>query len=464
MKERDHSVLLAELSDEYARYAPRSAALDEKARSYLVDGGNHAVRLNEPFPPRIRAAKGAWVQDEDGHNILDFWQGHFANILGHNPELVAAALARAYDEGFGLQTGFADCLQVEVAEMLCDRTGAERVRLTTSGSLATMYAVLLARAYTGRELVLKVGGGWHGAQPWALKGVSFDADRGYACLESEGLPPGFADQVICVRFNDTQALNDVFRRLGDELACFIIEPFVGSGGFIPASREYLQDARDWTYRYGTMLIFDEVISGFRFHAGDVGALYGIQPDLATFGKIIGGGMPVAAVAGRDALLRQASREHRKAVRFQGGTYSAHPASMLAAKTMLTYLVTHEAEVYPRLAELGAKTRRTVEAAFAAEGIHARCTGGGNEAIPGSSMGQTHFPYAEGAELSAPEDVNDPARCDVVSREKVVRLALLLENITVMHGLGAVSMAHTEADIAFLGEACRRVARRIQPTL
>jgi len=235
-----------------------------------VDGGSHAMRLLEPFPPRIVVAEGAWLQDEDGHDILDFWQGHHANVLGHNPKVITSALAAAFETRFGLLTGFADRLQVEVAEILCQQTGAERVRFTTSGSLATMYAVLLAKAFTQRRLVMKVGGGWHGAQPWGLKGVSFCATRGtgFQGVESEGLPQAIPDEVLVTRFNDTTMLRDDFRQHGDQVACFIVEPFIGAGGFMAASREYLQTARQLTLHYGALLVFDEVVSGFRFRAGD----------------------------------------------------------------------------------------------------------------------------------------------------------------------------------------------------
>ncbi|MEJ2209064.1 MAG: aminotransferase class III-fold pyridoxal phosphate-dependent enzyme [Anaerolineae bacterium] len=119
MHKRDYGPLLAELSDAYARYAPASQALNRRAQQHLVDGGSHSLRLIEPFPPRIAAARGAWLTDEDGHRLLDFWQGHLANILGHNPPVVTEALARAFDDGFGLQTGFTDRLQIEAAEILC---------------------------------------------------------------------------------------------------------------------------------------------------------------------------------------------------------------------------------------------------------------------------------------------------------------------------------------------------------
>jgi glutamate-1-semialdehyde 2,1-aminomutase len=466
MKTRDYTGLWAELAEAYVQYSPKSKALNEKAKTYQVDGGSHTLRLSEPFPPRIAAARGAWLRDEDGHEILDFWQGHLANLLGHNPEVVTTALARAFETGFGLQTGFTDRLQAETAEILCRQTGTERVRFTTSGTLATMYAVVLSRAFTGRSLVMKVGGGWHGAQPWALKGIGYHAENGsgFQRVESDGVPVAVTDKVIVSGFNDPDRLRDHFRLYGDQLACFIVEPFIGIGGFTPATREYLRTARELTNQYGALLIFDEVIAGFRFRAGNCGALYNVQPDLTTLGKIMGGGMPVSAVAGRADIMNLVSRAAGSRVRFSGGTYSGHPASLLAAKTLMTYLAAHEDEVYPRLAELGAKTRQVVVKALLDEGIYSSCTGGGNEVLPGSSMFMLHFPYEEGAQLDGPEDWLNPSVCDITLGHKVLDLALLLEDVFMLHSHGAVSTAHTEADIDLLGEACRRVARRIKPYL
>ncbi len=213
-----------------------------------------------------------------------------------------------------------------------------------------------------------------------------------------------------------------------------------------------------------MLIFDEVIAGFRFRAGDTGALYGVRPDLATFGKIIGGGMPVAAVAGRADIMNLAGRAGGGRVKFSGGTYSGHPASMLAATTMLRYLVEHEAEIYPRLAVLGDRIRGILEDAFAAEGKYARCTGGGNDALPGSSIFMLHFPYQEGHPLDAPDDVFDPAVCDVALNGDVLQLALLLEDVHITHGHGAASTAHAEYELDFLETACRTVAHRLSKSM
>jgi glutamate-1-semialdehyde 2,1-aminomutase len=360
----------------------------------------------------------------------------------------------------GLQTGFTDSLQVQTAELLCARTGAERVRFTSSGSLATMYATFLSRGFTGRETVMKVGGGWHGAQPWGLIGVDFHAENAHSFeqQESKGLPHAVAEQVIVTRFNDVEMLKKLFAQHGSRIACFIFEPFMGSGGCLPATREFLHAARELTAKHGALLVFDEVISGFRFCAGSIARLFGVQPDLATYAKVMGGGMPVAAVAGRADVMKLAGRGG--GVKFSGGTYSCHPASMLASHTMMEHLVTEEASVYPRITDLAAKARQAVEQAFAAQGITARCTGRGSNAIPASSMAAVHFPYDPSTPCDTPDQTRNPDVCDVELADSVLQLALLLEDVFAMHGLGAVSAAHTEEDIARLGEACERAAKRI----
>jgi glutamate-1-semialdehyde 2,1-aminomutase len=466
MNKRDHTKLLADLANAYADHSPKSAALNQRAKKHLVDGGSHAIRLHDPFPPRITAARGAWLTDEDGHQILDLWQGHYANILGHNPPVITEALTVAFADGFGLQMGFTDRLQVEAAEILCRRTGAERVRFTTSGTLATMNAILLARTFTGRHLVMKVGGGWHGGHPWGLKGVGFHADRkrAFQQVDTEGLSDPVTNEVLVTAFNNPQKLEDYFRQYGDQIACFIVEPFAGAGGAIPATTEFLQAARELTQKYGAVLILDEVISGFRFRAGDAGHMYGIQPDLATFGKIIGGGMPVAAVGGQAEIMDLVGRAGGKRANFSGGTYSGHPASLLAANTMMQHLVENEAGIYPRLAKMGAKMRQAAEAAFAEAGIYVYCTGGESEALGGSSLSMLFFPYEEGRQLTTPEEAHNPAICDVALTDQVMPIAMLLEDVYVAHGLGAISAAHREEDVELLGHAFHRVAQKLRAHL
>jgi glutamate-1-semialdehyde 2,1-aminomutase len=451
--------LLARLRAQYEARFPRSGQAHSRAVRYLVDGGSHPQRLYDPYAFRTVAARGARVHDLDGHDIVDYWQGHYANVLGHNPPVITEPLAEALQDGFGLQTGLPDELEADLAERLLRQTGDERVRFTTAGSLATMYAIMLARAYTGRSLVLKVCGGWHGSQPLAIRGTHY-GPQGLVGVDSLGLSQDGPAQILLTRFNDLDALHDVFRQHGDQLACFIVEPCPGNGGFVMGKPEYLRAARELTERHGALLIVDEIITGFRFAASGLQKLYGVQGDLSTYGKTIGGGMPVSAVTGRADVMDLASRKASKRVLFNGGTFSAHPASLFAAKLMLQHMVENEATIYPRLGELGDRLRAGIEEAFARHGVLARCTGHPNEAVAASSLCQVHFPHREDAAIDCPEMVCDPANSDVILREQVLRLGLTLRDVNVSHGLGAVSTAHSEADLQHTLEAFDWVAARI----
>ncbi len=210
---RDNTRLIADLSAEYAARFPRSGELALRAERVMVDGGSHGFRLTRPFPVRIAAASGASVRDVDGHDLLDFWQGHFANILGNDPEVVTSVLAEAFASGTGLQLGQTEEQQIETAELVCECLHADKVRFTTSGSLATMYAIMLARAFTGRDLVLKVATGWHGAQPWGLHGVYNHGGERPLGAGERGSPDAASPMTSCSpRFNDLEALERDFHR------------------------------------------------------------------------------------------------------------------------------------------------------------------------------------------------------------------------------------------------------------
>jgi glutamate-1-semialdehyde 2,1-aminomutase len=365
-------------------------------------------------------------------------------------------LRAAFTDGWGLQTGFADELQSEAAELLCSQTSSERVRFTTSGTLATLYAIMLARSFTGRPLVLKAGGGWHGGQPWGLKGIEYH--EGYGRVESDGIPAALTEEVFVTAFNDPDKLEDDFRKIGNRLSCLILEPVMGAGGLLPASRAYLHAAQSLCQKYGALLILDEVITGFRYHAGSAAQLYGVDPDLSTFGKIIGGGMPVAAVAGKADIMALAAKGGP--VKFSGGTYAGHPACMLAAKTMMQFLSDNESLVYPKIRVNSQLLREKVKAAFATEGFNARFTGDRNGALEANSLHMLVFPFDPETELERPEQIWDPSNCDIMLSEVVLRLALLLENVHTLHGIGSVSFAHEAEDLDFLAKACQRAARRI----
>jgi glutamate-1-semialdehyde 2,1-aminomutase len=454
----NREVLWKRLTERYEELTPLSKAHFDRASKRQIRGGSHNLRLFAPYPFYDVLCSGKSVTDIDGNQYVDFWQGHYANILGHNPAVITEVLAREFRRGSGLHTGFPGAVQAELAEQVCRMTGQEKVRFTTSGALATLYGVMLGRGYTGRRIALKISGGWHGAQPYLLKGITRYLE-GLGQQESEGLHPSCPDEIATTVFNDIDHLEDTFRRCGEQLACFILEPFIGEGGFLFLERKYLQRARQLCDEYGVVLIFDEIISGFRFHPGALSLLYGVTPDLAAFGKIVGGGMPVTALAGKAAIMDQCDpAAGSRRVRFEGGTFSAHPSAMMAGLAMLRYLSEHGPEIYPRINRLGARIRDEVPAVFEQAGIPCTCTGHPVEGVPGSSMAMIQFPVEAHKQISTPEENWNPLVCDFDMRERVLRLALITTGFHAVHGFGSICTPHEDQDIDDFLSAIEEIAR------
>ncbi|MHB1354607.1 MAG: aspartate aminotransferase family protein [Anaerolineae bacterium] len=452
---------LVELKKEYELRFPKSKEAQERAQKWLVDGVSHGARQYAPYAFRVTSASGARAHDIDGHDIVDFWQGHYANILGHNPAIICQALIEDLEAGYGLHTGLIEEREAEYAATLATAIGAEQVRLTTAGTLATMYAIMLARAHTGRKLVLKVSGGWHGANPLALKGVGRNS-HGYDHVDSAGVPNSTGDEVLVTPFNDVENLRKLFRSVGDRIACFIFEPRLGAAGFAPATSAFMSAARELTAHYGALLILDEVITGFRFCASGMQRLYGVKPDLTTFGKVIGGGMPISAVAGRTEVMNLVSdKPSVKRVMFNGGTFSSHPLSLLAGQKMLNYLIENENVVYPRLQSLAEELYSGVEKVFAQRGILARCMGRGNDLLRTGSLGAIYFPQQADFVPQNAEDFSDPELCGALVREQALKLGLLLGDVNIVHGLGAISTAHGDAEFNQVYAACDAFAIRLK---
>ncbi|MDI6849063.1 MAG: aminotransferase class III-fold pyridoxal phosphate-dependent enzyme [Candidatus Saccharicenans sp.] len=448
------------LESEYRKKTGKSAALFRRASRVMVHGGSHSLRLWKPYPFFPAFASGAEVVDVDGNHYLDYWQGHYANILGHNPEVIRRSVEPHFRHGT-FHTGFETLSQVELAERLLASLGRRglRVRFTTSGTLASTYAVMLAMGHTGRRLILKVGGGWHGASPYLLKGVKFHPGAGFQASDSAGVPSALSRQVLITRFNDCQQLSDMFKKYGRRLAAFILEPFIGVGGFLFCSREYLELARRLASHYGTVLIFDEIISGFRFCASGLQKTYGLEPDISLFGKLIGGGQAVAAVVGKKEVMEgcEPSGPGSRRVHFEGGTFSSHEEYMRAGLAMLDYLEKNQDRVYPYLGQQAERLRRGIEKVFREEGLEAVCTGDGNELVRDSSFFMVNFPKKKNW-YRRPEDIWNPERSEVVLREEALKLALLVNGVHVVHGGGCLSTAHTPEDIGRTIEAYAAAAR------
>ena len=451
--------ILAELLEGYRKSHPKSESLYSQSCKYLIKGGSHNIRLFSPFPFMDASAKGSTVTDVDGNTYVDFWQGHYTNILGHNPEVLTKAMAEMFSGGQGLITGFPGLYQAKLAELLLSRINAEVIRFTTSGTLATMYAVMLAKAFTGREKVMKVGGGWHGAHPFLLKGVSTYKD-GFNAVESDGVSEQIGAQTIVCEFNDLDDLEQKFKEHGDSSACFILELMVGAGGFIFAQSAYVDKLQELSARHGVLLIIDEVVTGFRFHAGGLHVLYGITPDICVFGKTVGGGMPISAVAGKKEILSQCGKHGPdvKGVKFDGGTFSAHPAAMRSGHTLLSHLIENESEIYPRIGRLGAKVRREMEKVFARYDFNVKCTGDGGKIAPNSSVVGINFLKERIDEVTTSAQTWNPALSDIEMRESIFKLAMIQEGFYTFHGYGAISSAHTEAEIQGSIDAAERIAK------
>ncbi|WP_124727077.1 glutamate-1-semialdehyde 2,1-aminomutase [Staphylospora marina] len=325
----------------------RSVSLYAEAVKYIPGGVNSPVRafrsvkMNPVFAER---AYGSRVVDADGNEYIDYILSWGPLILGHaHPEVVKAiAETAAKGTSFGVPTE----LETEMAKLVIDRMpGVEIVRMVNSGTEATMSALRLARAYTGRNKILKFEGSYHGHSDSLL----IKAGSGVATLglpDSPGVPENTAQHTLTVPYNDLESVKLVFEKFGEDLAAVILEPVAGNMGVIPPEPGFLEGLREITRRHGTLLIFDEVMTGFRVGYHSAQGLYGIDPDLTTMGKVIGGGLPVGAYGGKREIMERIAPVGPV---YQAGTLSGNPLAMAAGFATLTRLTP---EAYDELERKG----------------------------------------------------------------------------------------------------------------
>lgn len=333
----------------------QSIALFDRARRVIPGGVNSPVRAFRAVggtPLFISRGQGAYVHDVDGRRFLDFVTSWGALILGHAHKDVVAAIGEA--SLLGTTFGAPCPAEVELAERVtASYPGLEQVRFVSSGTEAVMSAIRVARAFTGRDLIVKYAGCYHGHADHLL----VSAGSGLATFgrpSSAGVPAAFVECTRVLPLDDEQALTDLFAREGARIAAVIIEPTPANHGLLLQRREYLEKLRAVTRQHGALLIFDEVISGFRVARGGVAELTGIQPDLATFGKIIGGGMPVGAFGGSKQIMSRLAPEGDA---YQAGTLSGNPVAMSAGVAALDALV--DGNAWEKLEILGAALERMV---------------------------------------------------------------------------------------------------------
>ena len=313
----------------------RSDELFLRAQQSIPGGVNSPVRAFRGVggtPVFIASANGAFMTDVDGRVFVDYVGSWGPMILGHAHPEVIAALAGAL--GRGTSYGAPTEIEIELAEAICARVPSmELVRLTSSGTEATMSAIRVARGFTGRNKLVKFEGCYHGHGDALL----VKAGSGVATLglpDSPGVTPGAAEDTLVAHFNDLDSVRELFEAAPDAIACVIVEPVAGNMGCIPPGPGFLEGLRDLTSRYGAVLVFDEVMTGFRVARGGAQERYGVTPDLTCLGKIIGGGLPVGAFGGRRDIM---SRVAPSGPIYQAGTLSGNPLAVTAGLTTLRLL-------------------------------------------------------------------------------------------------------------------------------
>jgi len=323
----------------------KSEELFRRAQESIPGGVNSPVRAFRSVggnPVFIARGEGSHIFDVDGNRYIDYVGSWGPLLLGHrHPDIVAAVeRALAIGTSFGAPTE----QEVELAEAIRDAVpSVEMVRLVNSGTEATMSAIRVARGFTGRDLIVKFEGCYHGhVDSLLVKAGSGVATLGIA--DTQGVPKAFCDTTIALPFNDSEAVEQAFRTHGGRIAAVSVEPVAGNMGVVPPSSGYLEALRDITARFGALLVLDEVMTGFRVAFGGAQQRYGIRPDLTTLGKVIGGGLPVGAYGGRKDIMRKVAPVGPI---YQAGTLSGNPLAVAAGLAALRYLKAHP-EVYDQL--------------------------------------------------------------------------------------------------------------------
>lgn len=440
--------------------ATRNRTLSQKwfsrAKQFLVEGVNSPSRgeaVYQPGPVVLERGHGSHVWDVDGNEYIDFMMSFGALIQGHAHPKLVDVVSQAMAEGSHFAA--ATPAETEAAERFCKMVpSAEAVRFANSGSEATMLAVRLARAHTGRTKFLKFEGHYHGwYDPYLLNGNSHPPDalgppnRPTKIPDSEGIPTTTFEDVVLAPWNDASALEQVMREHAHKLACIITEPIMANMGCIPADAGYLQRLRELTQQYGILLIFDEVVTGFRYAPGGCQEYFSIRPDISTFGKALGAGFPIGAVAGPRSILDRMRWGAGMVLHY--GTFNGHRLTMKVIAANLDLLVA--ANTHVQLHALGDAAILGLRQVFRRHKIQAIVQGFG-------PMFQIYFTDRE-----AIRDYRD--YCTYVDTRRYSRfIHLLLDRgiyMTPSNGLHwIISTAHTDADVAALVQAADDACREL----
>ncbi len=425
-----------------------SKALFKRACNVFPGGISHNIRFFQPYPFFVERAQGKNVYDVDGNTFVDFWMGHWALILGHSPPAVVQPLVNELGQGtlFGT-VNHASVLLGEVIQEVVP--AADLMRFCSTGSEATMYATRIARAFTGKKIVAKVTGAWHGFNSDLMHSVNypFETNEGLGLTGSEG------DFVESLPFNDLPGSIAILDTVREDLACIMLEPLLGGAGGVVGEKDYLIGLREYADKNNVLLILDEIVTGFRLTFGTLSALYGLEPDLLTLGKIVGGGFPIGVVCGKKEIMKitdPAGKEKQDRCYVGGGTFSSNPISMKAGLLTMNYLQTNKESIYTKINQLGDQSRLKLKQTFGDCGIDVEVTGLG-------SLIHMHFLKEN---LMHIKDATDAAATD---QEKLLKYHLcLLSDYGIFFlpkKMGAISFAHDNKDLASLLSATQDIINR-----
>jgi glutamate-1-semialdehyde 2,1-aminomutase len=416
----------------------RSESLFERAQRSIPGGVNSPVRAFRAVggtPRFIARAAGAWLVDVDGNRYVDYVGSWGPMILGHQADVVRDAIAKQLQ--IGVSYGAPTELEIEMAELLIARVpGLEQVRMCNSGTEATMSALRLARGATGRDFIIKFEGCYHGHADALLVKAGSGALT-FGVPTSPGVPAEFARYTLTADFNDLDSVRRLLAAQPGRVACIIVEPVAGNMNCIPPRAGFLEGLRELCSRDGVLLIFDEVMTGFRVHPRGAAGLYGVMPDLVTLGKIIGGGLPVGAFGGRRELMQQLAPVGPV---YQAGTLSGNPLAMAAGLATLRQL---DDALYARTAELTRRLLAGLQDAAASAGVP-------------FSTSQVGSMFGLFFRDRAPASFAEATQCDVAAFRKFFH-AMLERGVYLApsaYEAGFVSAAHGEVELAATLEAAR----------
>lgn len=444
------------LLDAYKAMTPGSAALSSKAKELLPSGIAHDGRNFDPYPLYVKRALGPVKWDVDNNKYVDYFGGHGALILGHNHPQVMEAVHAALDSG----THFGACHEREVtwAELITQMVpSAERVRFTSSGTEATLMALRLARAYTGREKIVRFRGHFHGWNDHMTSGYSNHFDG----TPTSGVVHGLSDSVILADPNDVEGITRIFNDHKD-IAALILEPTGASFGKMPILPSFLQLLRDLCTQAGTILIFDEVVTGFRVSNGGMQKACGIIPDMTTMAKIVAGGMPGGAVGGKKEILDwldfQVSQAKGMEKIYHPGTFNANPVTAAAGITTLEIL--RDTDANDRANRFGSDLRTKMNEVLEEEKV--------KWAVYGSYSGLHIFLNPDGADITPSTFDPVPFIPQMMGKSRgsgiapKVRMGLLVNGVDMNSGpSGTISAMHGEEEMTVTVDAFRATVRALK---